>query len=44
VRLAASLFRCARLHGLDWGLPEKPPFIMLHGISRVAHQFDHFAP
>jgi esterase len=33
-----------RLHYLDWGSPNKPPFIMLHGISRVAHQFDHIAP
>jgi pimeloyl-ACP methyl ester carboxylesterase len=33
-----------RLHYLDWGSPNKPPFIMLHGISRVAHQFDHLAP
>ncbi len=33
-----------RLHYLDWGNPDKPPFIMLHGISRVAHQFDHIAP
>ncbi|MEP6963743.1 MAG: alpha/beta hydrolase, partial [Acidobacteriota bacterium] len=33
-----------RLHYLDWGSPGKPPFIMLHGISRVAHQFDHIAP
>ena len=37
-----------RLHYLDWGSPagndSKPPFIMLHGISRVAHQFDHLAP
>ena len=37
-----------RLHYLDWGeageQPAKPPFIMLHGISRVAHQFDHLAP
>ena len=33
-----------RLHYLDWGNPDKPPFIMLHGISRVAHQFDHLAP
>ena len=32
-----------RLHYLDWGSPDKPPFIMLHGISRVAHQFDHLA-
>ena len=33
-----------RLHYLDWGSNGKPPFIMLHGISRVAHQFDHLAP
>lgn len=33
-----------RLHYLDWGSGDKPPFIMLHGISRVAHQFDHLAP
>ncbi len=33
-----------RLHYLDWGSAAKPPFIMLHGISRVAHQFDHLAP
>jgi esterase len=33
-----------RLHYLDWGSETKPPFIMLHGISRVAHQFDHIAP
>jgi esterase len=33
-----------RLHYLDWGSPDNPPFIMLHGISRVAHQFDHLAP
>jgi pimeloyl-ACP methyl ester carboxylesterase len=32
-----------RLHYLDWGSNGKPPFIMLHGISRVAHQFDHLA-
>lgn len=33
-----------RLHYLDWGSDDKPPFLMLHGISRVAHQFDHIAP
>jgi esterase len=33
-----------RLHYVDWGSGDKPPFIMLHGISRVAHQFDHIAP
>ena len=33
-----------RIHYLDWGSPEKPPLIMLHGIGRVAHTFDHIAP
>ena len=28
-----------RIHFLDWGAPEKPPLIMLHGIGRVAHTF-----
>ena len=32
-----------RLHYLDWGGAEKPPFIMLHGIARHAHTFDHIA-
>ena len=33
-----------KIHYLDWGTPEKPPLIMLHGIGRVAHTFDHIAP
>src|SRR5688572_22867864 len=33
-----------RIHYLDWGNPEKPPLILLHGIARVAHTFDHIAP
>lgn len=33
-----------RLHYLDWGNPDKPPFVMIHGIARVAHTFDHLAP
>jgi esterase len=33
-----------RLHYLDWGGAGKPPLIMLHGIGRVAHTFDHIAP
>jgi len=33
-----------RLHYLEWGDGSKPPFIMLHGIARVAHTFDHLAP
>ena len=33
-----------RLHYLDWGNPDKPPLVMVHGIGRVAHTFDHIAP
>jgi esterase len=33
-----------RLHYLDWGTAGRQPFIMLHGISRTAHTFDHVAP
>jgi pimeloyl-ACP methyl ester carboxylesterase len=32
-----------RIHYLDWGSEGKPPLIMLHGIGRVAHTFDHIA-
>jgi pimeloyl-ACP methyl ester carboxylesterase len=33
-----------RIHYLDWGNDAKPPLILLHGIARVAHAFDHLAP
>src|SRR5262245_32757662 len=33
-----------RLHYLDWGGEDKQPLILLHGIGRVAHTFDHLAP
>ncbi len=33
-----------RMHYLEWGDSSKPPFIMLHGIARIAHTFDHLAP
>src|SRR3982751_2832409 len=33
-----------KIHYLDWGSPEKPPLILLHGIARTAHTFDHVAP
>ena len=33
-----------RLHYLDWGNAGKPALIMVHGIGRVAHTFDHIAP
>lgn len=33
-----------RIHYLEWGDGGKPPLIMLHGIGRDAHSFDHIAP
>jgi esterase len=33
-----------RLHYLDWGNAAAPPLVLLHGIDRVAHTFDHVAP
>jgi hypothetical protein len=33
-----------RLHYLDWGAPARPAMILLHGIARHAHTFDHIAP
>jgi esterase len=33
-----------RLHYLEWGVATKPAMILLHGIARHAHTFDHIAP
>ncbi len=33
-----------RIHYLEWGTPGSQPLILLHGIARVAHTFDHHAP
>jgi esterase len=33
-----------RIHYLDWGTSGQQPLILLHGIGRVAHTFDHLAP
>lgn len=33
-----------RIHYVEWGAADNPPLIMLHGIGRVAHTFDHIAP
>jgi pimeloyl-ACP methyl ester carboxylesterase len=33
-----------KIHYLDWGPANKPPLILLHGIARTAHTFDHVAP
>jgi pimeloyl-ACP methyl ester carboxylesterase len=32
-----------RLHYLEWGDPARPAMILLHGIARHAHTFDHIA-
>jgi pimeloyl-ACP methyl ester carboxylesterase len=33
-----------RLHYLDWGNDARPPMVLVHGIGRVAHTFDHLVP
>lgn len=33
-----------RIHYLVWGNAAKQPLILLHGIARMAHTFDHVAP
>jgi esterase len=33
-----------RIHYVDWGNASAPPFVMLHGIDRVARTFDHVIP
>ena len=33
-----------RIHYLDWGNAQKPAMILVHGIGRTAHSFDHIAP
>jgi esterase len=33
-----------RLHYLEWGDASRPAMILLHGIARHAHTFDHIAP
>ena len=33
-----------RIHYLDWETSGKQPLILLHGIARLAHTFDHLAP
>ena len=32
------------IHYLEWGAAGRQPLILLHGIARVAHTFDHLAP
>jgi pimeloyl-ACP methyl ester carboxylesterase len=33
-----------RIHYLEWGDAGAPPLVLLHGIARCAHAFDHLAP
>jgi pimeloyl-ACP methyl ester carboxylesterase len=33
-----------RIHYLEWGNRGNRPLVLLHGIARVAHTFDHAAP
>lgn len=33
-----------RIHYLEWGTSGRQPLVLLHGIARVAHTFDHLAP
>ena len=33
-----------RLHYVDWGGANKPTLVLLHGIARHAHTFDHLIP
>ena len=33
-----------RIHYLEWGSEHAQPLVLLHGIARVAHTFDHLAP
>jgi pimeloyl-ACP methyl ester carboxylesterase len=33
-----------RLHYLDWGPEGKPLLVLIHGLDRHAHTFDHIAP
>jgi pimeloyl-ACP methyl ester carboxylesterase len=33
-----------RVHYLDWGTAGRQPLILIHGLDRTAHTFDHLAP
>ncbi len=33
-----------RMHYVEWGSVASPPMVLLHGIARTAHGFDHVAP
>jgi pimeloyl-ACP methyl ester carboxylesterase len=44
VRDCCAIVNGLRIHYLEWGTQGKPPLLLLHGIARVAHSFDHAAP
>jgi pimeloyl-ACP methyl ester carboxylesterase len=33
-----------RIHYLDWGAAGRQPLVLIHGLDRTAHTFDHLAP
>jgi esterase len=33
-----------RIHYVYWGNGSAPPLVMVHGVDRIAHTFDHVAP
>ena len=33
-----------KIHYVEWGDAQKPPLILIHGISRFARTFDHLVP
>ena len=33
-----------RIHYLDWGTAGSQPLVLIHGLDRTAHTFDHLAP
>ena len=39
-----AIFNGLRIHYLDWGTRGRRPLVLLHGIARCAHNFDHLAP
>ena len=32
-----------KFHYLDWGGPEQPPLVLLHGVGQTCHTWDLFA-
>lgn len=32
-----------RIHYVEWGSPQNPPLVLIHGLDRIARTFDHVA-